>query len=491
MSDAATLLTRISNLRQRLEQVQELTAGDGRQEAGAGVSAPAGASLRRLEEKVAAGTEQDLLLDRTLRQLSVDPSAGEAPVLPRQLTARAHRLLEQGKGLLDRLRALAEELAIPRDAELVDSRPGEGIEPLARPYQECAAMTETSLRMAQAFPDAPSAQIRLCQGLEAILGTINERVAGLEAAVAQRRQERQRIDQLAGLLSDLQAGKTVDLPPFLALAEAVLAEAAETNLRFPPTFADQPARFVAMHGLATAQVMARLVRQDADLRREPVQPVLMGLLHDAGMLSVPAEILSQPGPLTPAQRRVVETHTRVSAEWMARLAPAAGGLAEAGQHHHERLDGTGYPQGLKGPHLSTTVRLLAVCDVYVALCSPRAHRRARDTRTALTDTLLLAEHGSLDRYQAERLLPLSFYPVGSVVELADGAVGLVVATHPGRRDLVGPARPVLALLTDPQGQPVPTPQHLDLAQCESRSIVRGLSPRERQELLGPRYPELT
>src|SRR5207302_2281552 len=119
---------------------------------------------------------------------------------------------------------------------------------------------------------------------------------------------------------------------------------------------------------------------------------------------------------------------------------------------------TGYPDGRRELQLTALPRLLAVGDVYAALCCPRPHRPARETRTALTDTLLLAEQGALDRYHAERLLQLSFYPVGSVVELADGAVGVVVATHMSRRDLTTPARPVVALLTDSQGQRLPLPR---------------------------------
>ena len=69
-------------------------------------------------------------------------------------------------------------------------------------------------------------------------------------------------------------------------------------------------------------------------------------------------------------------------------------------------------------------------------------------------------------------------------------MGLVVAAPVGRRDLNAPARPVLALLTDAQGQFLPIVQHLDLAQAESRSIVRSLPTAERRTLLGRRYPEL-
>jgi len=158
--------------------------------------------------------------------------------------------------------------------------------------------------------------------------------------------------------------------------------------------------------------------------------------------------------------------------------------------HHERIDGTGYPLGLRDTQIPLLARLLAVCDVYAALCSARPHRGPFEPRTALTDTLVLADKGTLDRSCAERLLHLSFYPIGSVVELADGATGLVVATHPNRADLHMPARPIVALLTNTQGQALPAPLHLDLAACESRSIVRALTPAERRRMLGLRYAHL-
>jgi len=187
---------------------------------------------------------------------------------------------------------------------------------------------------------------------------------------------------------------------------------------------------------------------------------------------------------------MVETHALLGASMATRIAPCATWLVEAAGQHHERLDGTGYPGGLCEPQIKSLVRLLAVCDVYGAMCQPRAYRPALDTRTALTDALLLAEKGGLDRNHAERLLYLSFYPVGSVVELSDGAVGVVIATHQGRRDLNSPARPIVALLTDVHGQLLPSPGHIDLSEVEGRGILRGMTSAERRERLGRRYPDL-
>jgi hypothetical protein len=351
-------------------------------------------------------------------------------------------------------------------------------------------MTDSTLRMVQAFPDAPSAQLKLCEGLEAILGVVARRVALLDGALAQRRLWSDRSDTLAGLLASLANGEPGDLAPYTVLTEALMAEAAEgAPLRFLDAPPHEPARFVACHSLTVAHVVARVVRHDPELRPRTAEAVLAALVHDVGMLHVPAALLAQPGPLDDAGRRAVEAHTRLGADLVRRLTPDASWLAEATAAHHERLDGTGYPGGLREIQVSSLARLLAVCDTYAALCCPRPHRPARQTRTALTDTLLLAESGLLDRGHAERLLQLSFYPVGSAVELVDGSVGVVVATHAGRHDLNSPARPVVALLTDGQGKPLPTPVHLDLAQCESHSIVRSLAALERREVLGGRFPE--
>jgi HD-GYP domain-containing protein (c-di-GMP phosphodiesterase class II) len=249
------------------------------------------------------------------------------------------------------------------------------------------------------------------------------------------------------------------------------------------------ARHVACHSLTVAQVMARLVRHDPEFRVRAVEAVLAALLHDAGMLHLPPEVVAHAGPLADEGKRAVEGHCRVGAHLVGRLMPGAPWLVEAAAHHHERHNGTGYPDGLRGGQVSPLVGLLAVCDVYVAFCLNRPHRAGRETRTALTDTLLLAEQNKLDRRHAERLLQLSFYPVGSVVEMADGSVAAVVATPVQRGDLHSPARPVVARLTDAEGRLLPAPHYLDLARGDSHGIVRTLPSAERRRVLGTRYPE--
>ncbi len=476
MSDTQALLGKIAALRRRLEQMRGLV-----DETGSAVASLTreGSDAADLEERLAETARQGAWLDAALRQLD-----GAAPEhLPTHLTARARRILERGGELLGRLHSMADDL---------DPAPGtpDDADPLAAWYRETVSAAEVALRLLGALPDAPGVQLRLCGGLEAIFETIAQRTERLADALARRREESAQVDALAELLSTLAAGSDPDRRAVTALAEAVLDEASQAApLRLPAPGAEPPARFAAGHGLAVARVAARVTRHDPEWSARPMEPVVAALLHDVGMVAVPAAVLGRAGPLDDAERRIVEAHPRTGAEWLARWLPAEGWLAEAAADHHERLDGTGYPAGRAAAQLRPLARLLAVCDVYAALCAPRPYRPAREARTGMADTLLLAERGALDRFQAERLLRLSFYPVGSVVELADGAVGIVVATPPGRTDLEAPARPVVALLTDPQGRPLPWPRHLDLAHCDGHSIVRSLGPAERLRALGVRCAE--
>jgi hypothetical protein len=482
MSDTQVLLGKITALRLRLQQAQGLA-----HEAGSAV-----VSLLRdgtnpdlkpavLERQAAVVAESDWLLDDALKQLPAGASVEqEAPAMPTQLTARARRVLERGRELVNRLRTLAEGLDLPSASD-----------PLAQLHRETLAMAETALRMVQAFPNAPSVQLRLCEGLEAILGMVGQKLGALAHALNRRRHETAQVDRLADLLQGLHAGRWMEAQPFFALAETIVGEAREqAPLRLPRTEGAEPARFVACHSLAVARVIARVVRHDPELRGRPRDSVFAALVHDVGMLSIPAEILTHAGPLDDGKRRAMEAHPQAGAVLAQRLLPTGAWLAEAVANHHERIDGTGYPNGLRDLQLTALPRLLAVCDVYAALCETRQHRDARESRTALADTLLLADQGALDRQACERLLQLSFYPVGSVVELADGMVACVVATPLGKRDLNSPARPVVSLLADSQGRLLPIPRFLDLAQCDGGGIVRTLTPEERSRLLGHRYPEM-
>jgi hypothetical protein len=472
MSDTRALLGRIAALRKRLDESV--------------VPADAPATLAEAVRRAEEGSAHDTAVDATVAAVTAAVEEMPAP-RPRQLTARARRVLERGRDLLGKLRELADVfpfLSAPDDPS-VDGTFDRN-HPLSILYRETAAMTDASLRLVALFPDTATAQMRLCEGVEAILETVGRRTRTLYAGVESHRAEAVRVARLAALLADLEAGRPVGLDSFERLAGEILADVDEgVPLRLLDFDPAHPEQSVARHGLSVARVAARLVRGDPDAPARPLDAVLAALLHDVGMLRVSAELVHQAGPLDDAGRRAVEAHCRAGAEILTALAPEERWLADCALSHHESSEGTGYPDGLREPQLSALTRFVAVCDVYAALGTARPHRPGREPRTALTDTLLLAEHGRLDGRQAERLLRLSFYPKGSTVELADGSIAVVVAAPAG----ADPARPVVALLLDGRGEPQPFPRHLDLATSGSHSIVRTLPLAERRAALGRKFPE--
>ncbi len=471
MSDTKELLQKIAALRLRLDQAQKLTP------AAPPAGAAAAEAVQALAERVERAGWHNALLDSALR----GAESPEKPVLPSRLTQRAARLVQRARDLLQELRALAEDSILQQaDAD-----------PLADLHQVATSMIDAVLRSVQAFPPSPSAQGRLSQGLDAMLDVVEDRLGVIKAGMRQRSLERGRIDRLAEALRHIAAGQTVSIKALEQLADEARDEARlGLPLRLLAVKTDDAARAVAGHGWNVAQVLARLLSGDADWHGRDREALVAALVHDVGMVRLPAELLLQPGPLMEEQRRLVERHPLAGAQALVKLWPGGGWAIDAAADHHERLDGTGYPKGKRDMHLSDEVKLLAVCDVYAALASCRPWRSAQEPRTALTDTLLLADRGSLDKQCAQRLLRLAFYPAGSVVELDDGSVALVIAPQTGQLALTQPARPRVALLREAFGQTPALPRLVDLAVETERSIVRSLPAEQRRQILGRIYPEL-
>ncbi|HEU0246426.1 MAG TPA: HD-GYP domain-containing protein [Gaiellaceae bacterium] len=119
--------------------------------------------------------------------------------------------------------------------------------------------------------------------------------------------------------------------------------------------------------------------------RERRHTELAALLHDVGKIRIPNEIINKPGPLTPDERRVIETHT-VEGELL--LAKVGGLLGEVGtivRSCHERHDGKGYPDGLAGDEIPLAARIVSACDAYHAITTDRPYRAARSCAEALVE----------------------------------------------------------------------------------------------------------
>jgi diguanylate cyclase (GGDEF)-like protein len=110
---------------------------------------------------------------------------------------------------------------------------------------------------------------------------------------------------------------------------------------------------------------------------------LAGSLHDLGKLAIPEEILRKPGPLTPPERLVLERHSQIGFRMLESL--DVNPVAEWVLHHHERWDGTGYPNGLAGEEIPLGARIIFVADAYDAMTSDRAYRGRLTPREAVAE----------------------------------------------------------------------------------------------------------
>ncbi|MGW8781573.1 HD-GYP domain-containing protein [Streptomyces sp. NPDC055796] len=143
-------------------------------------------------------------------------------------------------------------------------------------------------------------------------------------------------------------------------------------------------RYTRGHGERVGQASAMIARElgmDGD-RLEVVR--IAGILHDLGKLGVPTRLLRKDGPLTPEERRVIELHPEYGHE-MVRGIGFLGEARSAILHHHERVDGSGYPYGLTGEQIPVPARVVAVADAFDAMTSTRSYSRARPVPVALAE----------------------------------------------------------------------------------------------------------
>jgi len=142
--------------------------------------------------------------------------------------------------------------------------------------------------------------------------------------------------------------------------------------------------YTAGHQKRVAQ-LARAIAKEMGLSREECVGIYMtGLIHDIGKISVPTDILSKPSRLTNAEFEILKEHPRVGYDILKEV-DFPWPLADMVLQHHERMDGSGYPQGLKDGEILLGARILAVADVVEAMASHRPYRPALGIDAALEE----------------------------------------------------------------------------------------------------------
>jgi HD-GYP domain-containing protein (c-di-GMP phosphodiesterase class II) len=188
------------------------------------------------------------------------------------------------------------------------------------------------------------------------------------------------------------------------------------------------------------------------------------ILHDIGKTMIRQEVLFKPGKLTDEEYEHIKEHSMLGYQILKEQPDIPLLSAHCALQHHERLDGSGYPRGLKGEEIHLYGQIVGVADVYDALTSNRVYRKAFLPHEALEK--LFTATGQFDDVLIAKFRDhVALYPIGMMVRLNTGVQAVVVDINSKF-----PQRPILRVIQDEQGRDI-TPYEVDLSQDLTLAIT--------------------
>lgn len=230
--------------------------------------------------------------------------------------------------------------------------------------------------------------------------------------------------------------------------------------------------FLLSHSISVGLLCAFLAHRLFPEQREVITASAVGgLLHDIGKQYVPDGILNKPGRLTEGEFALIRRHPEVGEALLKRAGIDDPLVLKIVRHHHEKMDGSGYPDALEGRSISMAARIAAVADAYDAITSERSYKKRLPGYKGISE--IIASAGNhLDPMVVRTFVnAFGMYPPGTEVELSDGRCGVVAA--PGERSIL---KPRVCLRTDGEGKHYLRPVLVDLAAEKNLFIQRCLSP---------------
>ena len=184
--------------------------------------------------------------------------------------------------------------------------------------------------------------------------------------------------------------------------------------------------YTYMHSVAVCALMIALARQMGLEEDETKLLGMAGLLHDVGKIAIAEEILDKPGRLTDDEFNLIKTHPERGWEMLKDSVGVDDVSLDVCLHHHERMDGKGYPEKLDADSLSMFAKMGAVCDVYDAISSDRSYKE-KWTPAESIRKMASWKDGHFDALIFDSFVKtIGIYPVGSLLKLKSGRLGVVV-----------------------------------------------------------------
>jgi HD-GYP domain-containing protein (c-di-GMP phosphodiesterase class II) len=193
---------------------------------------------------------------------------------------------------------------------------------------------------------------------------------------------------------------------------------------------------------------------------------LCGMLHDMGKMRIPLAVLNKPSELTDDELKVMKSHATLGWKLLLNTNGVYGGAIDVAYTHHEKLDGTGYPRGLKDEQISPYARIVAIADMYDAITSDRVYKKSKTHLEAIN--IMTNNIGDkLDSGLVFKFIEcLGVYPPGNIVEMTNGEVAVVIEVNEERK-----LKPKITMLLDEDKKRV-KPRLVDLAKIDLDSCGR-------------------
>jgi HD-GYP domain-containing protein (c-di-GMP phosphodiesterase class II) len=284
-----------------------------------------------------------------------------------------------------------------------------------------------------------------------------------EAAALCRRSK----EAVASMFNEARLGAAIDTEH----CRPLVAEISESVYRNPGALVSLARLKTAdeysyMHSVAVCALMVSLGRTLGLSEAQCREAGLAGLLHDMGKALIPIEILNKPGKLTNEEFAVMRTHPERGHALLVEGRGATNAVLDVCLHHHEKLDGSGYPHKLSGEALTLIARMGAVTDVYDAITSNRPYKAGWDPAESIARMASWQGHFDPTVFSAF-VRSLGIYPIGSLVRLASGKLAVVIEQNAQTL-----TTPVVRVFYSTSSQLPITPQRLDLARSTDRIVAR-------------------
>jgi putative nucleotidyltransferase with HDIG domain len=274
------------------------------------------------------------------------------------------------------------------------------------------------------------------------------------------------------LMSDVRMGKQIELAKTSPIVERIT----DSILRNKDAFISlarikKKDEYTFQHSVSVCALLVAFCRAMEYGKDVIMEAGIGGLLHDAGKMKIPDYILNKPGPLVESEFEVMKSHAAIGRE----LLKQTPGMSETaivitGQHH-ERYDGTGYPDKIKGDEIAQLGQMASIVDVYDALTSDRIYHQGLEPTAALKKLFEWSKFHFNPELVQHFICMIGIYPVGSLVRLKSGMLGIVV--NPGTENLL---RPIIRTVFDIKREHSVTPSDIDLSLQLGDSIVQHESP---------------